>query len=298
MTRFALSRSSFPVVSAAICGAVMLGISAAQATAQSAATLPPQARTGGQSAVERTRRGETPLSLGLGSSGVISPVPQLSFYAFPFISVFGPPAPNLGYPQPLGHQIIPTGPNGYIYRPVTDLGDFLQRALAALREANYAQVLVELDPLLTETPDDGHVWILRAQAMFGLADYGKAAEALHVALRVLPREEWGRPIVKRRDYFHSSEEYTARLHALESYVRLHPGIGAGHFLLGYHYGYLGRASEAARELQTALQLMTGSDELANALLAPASAAPLTPDRPRPGLLLEEDLPSAHGPREF
>ncbi|HEY1600172.1 MAG TPA: hypothetical protein VGG64_11245 [Pirellulales bacterium] len=297
MTRFAFSWSSFPGVNAVVCGAVIVGMSAAQATAQSAAASPAQVRSGGQAAVERIGRTDPAIRLGLGSSAAISPVPQLSFYAFPFVSVFGPPAPNLGYPQPLGHQIIPTGPNGYIYRPVANLGDFLQRAVAALREANYAQVLVELDPLLTETPDDGDVWLLRAQAMFGLADYGKAAESLHVALRVLPREEWGRPIVKRRDYFRSPEEYTARLRALESYVRLHPDVGAGHFLLGYHYGYLGRATEAERELQTALQLMTGSDELAHALLAPAADTSAAP-RPRPGLLLDEELPRTQGPREF
>jgi len=239
-------------------------------------------------------------SYNLGGASVIRPAASPSVDAFPFFSVFAPPALNLGFPQPLGHQIISTGPNGYVYRPVTDLAAFVDRALVALRSADYERVLVELDPVVTEAADDGRAWMIRAQALFGLANYGKAAESLHMALRLLPRGEWGRPVVRQRDYFRSPEEYAARLRDLEAYVRGHSHEGAGHFLLGYHYGYLGRMPEADRELRTALRLMTGDDGLANALVNPANqaAAPLD-DRPRPGLLSDEDAPPrARVPREF
>ena len=231
----------------------------------------------------QAQRVEPSTAYGLGTAGVIPPRPVPSVDAFPFVSVFGPPAVNLGFPQPLGHQIIPTGPNGYIYRPVTDLRAFVNRATAALRAADYARVLVELEPVLAESPDDGNAWLLREQALFALARYPQAAEALHVALRLLPQVEWGQPVVRRRDYFRSVEEYAARLRALEAYVAGHPGEGAGHFLLGYHYGYLGRSGQAERELRAALRIMTGANDLAEALLAPTRHA----DGPSPGLPRDE-----------
>ena len=101
-------------------------------------------------------------SYGIGSSGVIRPSASLSIDPFAFSPFFGYPSINLGFPQPLGHQIMPTGPNGYIYRPVTDLGTLVDQALAALRAADYDNVLLQLDPVLTEAPDDGTAWLIRA----------------------------------------------------------------------------------------------------------------------------------------
>jgi len=254
---------------------------------------PPHARAQVAPTLPRTSRSFDP---GLAGAGVIPPQPYLLVDAFPFAPIFGYPVANLGFPQPLGHQIVETSPNSYYYRPVTDLGSFVARAVAALRAANYAQVLVELEPVLAETPDDGQAWMLRAQALFGLASYPQAAQALHAALRLLPREEWGRPVLNSGTYFASAVEYRARLRALESHVATHPREGSGHFLLGYYYGYSGKVSAAERELRTALQLMTGDDSLAQALLSRAVAQPRAPsdDKPRPGLPRVEPRP----PREF
>ena len=219
------------------------------------------------------------MRFGVGSASVISPTPRLSYSvynAFPFVSVFGPPALNIGFPQPLGHQIISTGPNSYIYRPVTDLGNYMARALAALRSANYAQAVVELEPVVSESPDDGNAWLLRAQALFGLAEYGKAAEACTWrcascrARSGAGRSSSGAIIFARP---RSTPPGCVRWKVM---CRLNPRGGAGHFLLGYHYGYLGHAAEAERELHTALELMTGSNELADALLNTTTAAPARP----------------------
>ena len=94
---------------------------------------------------------------------------------------------------------------------MTNLAAYYDRAVAALRTANYNQVLVELDPVLSETPEDGDTWMVRAQALFALGTYGKAASSLHTALRLLPNAEWGRPVVRVRDYFASEAEFAVRL---------------------------------------------------------------------------------------
>ncbi len=238
---------------------------------------------------------------GVAGSGVIRPGITITSYPSLFYApLLSHTVPNVGFPQPLGHQVVATGPNSYVYRPVTDLGAFVGRAFAALRAGDYERALVETDPVLTQTPDSGQAWMIRAQAFFALASYSKAAEALQAAMRLLPQEEWGRPVRKSREYFASAEEYSARLSALERYAALHPSDAAAHYVLGYHYGYLGRASEAATQLQMALRLMTGDDALANALLAPLSPAEaaLSPaeaaldsdQRPRPGCRLKTRLP--------
>ncbi len=241
-------------------------------------------------------RAARPFDPGIAGPAVISPQPYYSIDVFPFAPMFGYPVANLGFPQPLGHQIVETSPNGYYYRPVTDLSEFVARAAAALRAADYPQVLVELQPVLAEDSDDGQAWMLRAQALFGMQSYARAAQALHSAMRLLPAEEWGRPVLKCDTYFASAGEFSARLRALESHVAAHPREGSGHFLLGYYYAYSGKGSQAERELRTALQLMTGDDELAQALLDPLTHKP--PDqKPRPGLPREERGNERRSPRD-
>ncbi len=243
----------------------------------------------------RVPSARTATTASLGSGSVIRPSGFLTYNAFPFSPLFGYPAVNLGFPQPLGHQIISYGSNGYVYRPVTDLGAYYDRAAAALKAANYNQVLIELDPVLQEMPDDGDSWMLEAQALLRWAPTARRPVRCTGRVQRLPQSSWGRPVVKAADYFASEAEFAARLRALEAYVRLHPREGAGHFLLGYFYGYRGKATQAESELRTALRLVTGDDELANALLAPLSATPAAAgdqEKPRPGL--DED----EGPREF
>jgi len=243
----------------------------------------------------------------IGGASVIAPSAFIVADPFPYSGLLANPVVNLGYPQPLGFQRISTGPNGYIYRPVTDLRMLVDQARGALKGADYELALVHLDPVLASAPDDGTAWMIRAQALFAAGSYAKAASALHMALRLLPRYAWGQPVTNPPEFFASDAEYAARLRALETYVATHPDEGAGHFLLGYHYGYRGRGTDANRELRTALRLATGSDKAAEALLAPTAGTPrpleaqVQPsDAPSPGLAREDDtvVPPAHRPREF
>jgi tetratricopeptide (TPR) repeat protein len=280
-----------------LCAAAVAAFSASPVFGQFSSAVPARQAASAAPARERQSAISQRVLPSVGGAGVIRPSVFFTYDAFPFSPLFGYPAVNLGFPQPLGHQIISYGASGYIYRPVTDLGSYYDRALAALRTADYPQVLIELEPVLAELPDDGDTWMVRAQALFALGAYGKAAESLHMALRLLPQQQWGNPVLKVREYFASEGEFAARLGELESHVRRNPREGAGHFLLGYFYGYRGKVPEAEHELRMALRLMTGDNGLANALLAPLQAAETDGgdpgnEKPRPGLR-END-----GPREF
>lgn len=176
--------------------------------------------------------------------------------------------------QPLGHEVVPLGPNGYVYRPIyplaaEDLGPppapdaeashgdaaaIMERAVAAARAGDYQAALASLDLLLARDPADGYAHLLRAFVLLMLREYPAASDALHRALWTLPREEWGAVAANWQDYVPEPAAFDRALHSLEWFVRQHPFRPEGHFLLGYHYGYLGRHREAVDELSEALEL--------------------------------------------
>ena len=198
--------------------------------------------------------------------------------------------------QPVGHRITPLGPNGYTYEPVYQ-GDLLQPAAvpsvpaalvrnAAPAVAERAAVIprdveplpeLEVDPAelleaaaasfrrgryadTAEMLSDarlGEAALLRGQALLAAGRVPKAAEAIHAALALTPQRQWGTVVARFRDYYANSRDYTEHLRALEGYVAAHPRSAPGRFLLGYHYGYLGHAAEAARQLRQAGQLVEG-----------------------------------------
>jgi predicted Zn-dependent protease len=185
----------------------------------------------------------------------------------PYPTLFPYSALTSGYPQPLGHQIIYTGRNSYVYRPVTNLRGMVATAIEDLRGGRFEEALVELQPVQSENATDGFAALLESQAQFGAGKYSQAAESLRVALMNLPQDHWGQTVVDHEEYFGSSDRYMKRLYALASHVREQPTDAAAHFLLGWHLGFLGHATGATRELQAAIELSSQRDELAQRLLA-------------------------------
>jgi|GEM_PF-5619915 len=220
---------------------------------------------------------------GFGQSGFIPRRPVVVIDPLTYSPLFGAPSIALGYPPTIGHQHIPTGPNSYVYRPISDMGQLVRLAKLSIQEADYQAALLNLEPVLKLSPNNGDAWLDESQALFGLGRYTEAATALHLAMRTLPREAWGAPVRNFRNYFRSIAEYTTLLRALEAYVKEHPDVAAGHYLLGYHYGYLGHAANAERELKAAIEMVSGEDL--------ESPLPEVIEAPAP-------LPEPRGPREF
>jgi len=228
---------------------------------------------------------------GMGQSGVIRPQVYTYYNSWTWSPLFGPPTIGSGFPQPLGFQHISTGPNSYVFRPVTDLTMLVGLARQSIQEADYQAALVNLEPVLANAPDDGEALLTQSQALFGLGRFPESAETLHLAWRNLSRDDWGAPVRNFKTYFRSGQEYTARLRALESFVREHPAESSGHYLLGYHYGYLGYSAEATRELETAIKLASAPTVENIAAPPPVVATPRATPQPGPA-------PPRDGPREF
>lgn len=92
-----LTRST---LKARICGAVALLLGAVAGPASAQVWLPPA--SGGNYS--------PPLQ-----PAPVRPLPYSPFSFYDLLAGFRPA--GLSAPQPTGHEIIPTGPNGYIYRP-------------------------------------------------------------------------------------------------------------------------------------------------------------------------------------
>ncbi|MEX0711695.1 MAG: hypothetical protein WD278_05060 [Pirellulales bacterium] len=141
----------------------------------------------------------------------------------------------------------------------------MQAAYNQFRQADYIATLETLRTILENETNPGEAELLAAHALFGLEAYREAAGALRAALRALSEDRWGEIVSNHRDYFASSAEYDQRLRALERHVARNPRDPNARFLLGYHYGYGGRAADATAELQTAVAL-NRNDSLAAELL--------------------------------
>lgn len=172
--------------------------------------------------------------------------------------------------QPIGHQTIATGPNGYVYRPVyaddetaafialperadgsealtyvtpahaRAAPEALRRAsLVAFRAADYRGALDRVDRLLQAEPEDELARLLAVQAYFALGDYREAVDTLSAALDAAPPRQWDYYVRDYRQYFGSALGYLAHLRTLERFVEASPQRADAHLLLAYEYGCLG-----------------------------------------------------------
>lgn len=215
--------------------------------------------------------------------GALKPDPfrPLAYQPFGPYDLLGGYAPvYLGARQPSGHEIVPLGPNGYIYRPTFDdppASPFaaspglpvspapLDEAILAFRSGRYAEAVQRLDAALIADPQDGFANLLQSHACFALADYGPANRALDRALALLPEELWGQVLNDYRSFYRATR-YTHHLARLEQFVLEHPGEAQGHRLLGYHAGFLGQREAGVAHLAKAVELAP-TDVVARRLLA-------------------------------
>jgi hypothetical protein len=247
--------------------------------------------------------------------GPLRPWPYAPFAYYDLLYGFAPA--YLTAPQPSGHQITATGPNSYIYQPtyaqpplavatspavssvvppavpsVSPADRAMQQATAEFQAGRYQSVIEQLQPIISANPRLGFPLLLESHAYFALGRYSEAAAALHLALEALPADQWGTILDRYRDLYRATR-YTDHLRALEQHVERNPAEAAGHFLLGYHAGFLGQRQNAAPHLAQAVAL-SPTDAVARALLGRfGDTAPAALPTPAP-----RSAPVIDGPRTF
>jgi hypothetical protein len=153
--------------------------------------------------------------------------------------------------------------------------DFAALGETDFRAGNYETAVGDWRHALLDDATNPVVVLLLGQALFATGKYDEAAGAVQHAMRLLPEDQWGVVVSHYTELYRSNQDYTDQLRALEAARAKTDGDSAAvHFLLGYHYGYLGYPKDAVRELQKTLTAVS-QDSLADRL-SKIMAAKLAP----------------------
>jgi Flp pilus assembly protein TadD len=130
--------------------------------------------------------------------------------------------------------------------------DFSGQGEIDFRQGKYKAAVQSWRHALVDDPKNGAIILLLSQALFAVGQYDEAAGATQAALAQLPEDKWGTVITHYKELYPNIGDYTTQLRALEKARDAKPDAPALHFLLGYHFGYLGYAKHAVRELDKVL----------------------------------------------
>jgi tetratricopeptide (TPR) repeat protein len=171
--------------------------------------------------------------------------------------------------------------------PNAEAQPFVDRGEAAFRSGDYLGAVQTLRHAVVDDPQNALITLLLGQALFATGRFEEAAGAIQAAMLRLPKDQWGVVIAHHEELYGKRTDYTDQLHALESAIKARPAEPALRFLAGFHYAYLGFATEAVDQLEEALKLAPRDEmtrqlrnELRNKLANPTKPpAPLLPGLP-------------------
>lgn len=153
-----------------------------------------------------------------------------------------------GYTQPAVSQIASPA-------------DFTTQGEADFKAGKYSTAVRDWRHALVDDPQNGAVVMLLSQALLQTGQYDEAAGAAQAALHMLPQDKWGAVIGNYKELYGKIQDYTDQIKALEKARDAKPDDPALHFLLGYHFGFLGYPKHAVKELDKTIELAP-KDEMA------------------------------------
>jgi predicted Zn-dependent protease len=135
---------------------------------------------------------------------------------------------------------------------------------AAFKAGDFKQAEYALRHAVVDDPKNPVLVMMLSQALFANGKYDEAAGATQNAMQQLPKDQWGVVVTNYKDLYSNNQSYTDQLRALEKAAKDKPDSPALHFLLGFHYGYLGYPRDAVIELDKTIKLAP-RDEMAKQL---------------------------------
>lgn len=157
----------------------------------------------------------------------------------------------------------------------TTASGFYTQALAAFRQADYANAARLAAHATIDDPQNPNAHILAMLSLFALGQYRPAAMEAHGVAAMGHVPDW--PTLF--GFYQNAAPYTEQLRKLETFVREHPQAGEGHFLLGLQY-LMTSSPAAAREQLAEAAKLTPQDTIAAKLLTQlgtaATPSPVTP----------------------
>ncbi len=143
----------------------------------------------------------------------------------------------------------------------TDVANFVGQGEANFKAGKYEAASRSFRHALVDDPNNGAYMMILGQALFASGQYNEAAGATQQAAQMLSPDKWGTIVTNYKELYSNIGDYTSQLRALEKARDEKPNDPALHFLLGWHYGYLGYPTQAISELNKTLELVP-SDQVA------------------------------------
>ena len=163
--------------------------------------------------------------------------------------------------------IDPASVKGVVPSPVvsndssTNVANFVGQGEADFKAGKYEEASRAFRHALVDDPNNGAYMMILGQAFFASGQYNEAAGATQQAAQMLSPDKWGTIVTNYKELYSNIGDYTSQLRALEKARGEKPNDPALHFLLGWHYGYLGYPTQAISELNKTLELVP-SDQVA------------------------------------
>eukprot|EP00456_Euglypha_rotunda_P088184 TRINITY_DN901_c0_g1_i2.p1 TRINITY_DN901_c0_g1~~TRINITY_DN901_c0_g1_i2.p1 ORF type:complete len:305 (-),score=51.27 TRINITY_DN901_c0_g1_i2:21-935(-) len=186
---------------------------------------------------------------------------------------------------PTVYMALPTGGTPDSYAATSPSIDataaglsYKTHAESAFRTHHYEEAIDWAKRAAKMMPRDGRLFLLLSQIHLAVGEYRDAAGAARLGMSLLPTEDWGYIVKNFRNYYHDTD-YVAQVRRLGQFSAEHPNHADSHFLLGYHWVFLGHPNAANRELTKAAEL-NPRDEWATRLLAVVDG-PVPQPRPIP-----------------
>ena len=177
------------------------------------------------------------------------------------------------YPADYGYnnsQYTQTQPN------LSEAISFDQAGEQAFRAGQYSQAAYDFRHALVDDQQNGTLAMMLGQALFAQGSWNEAAAATEMGMLLLPQDQWGVVVKNYKELYSGNAPYTAESRAAEQARNAKPDDPALHFLLAFHYEYLGYPTQAAREVERVIQLRPKDEfakRLQDAILGRTAALP-------------------------
>ena len=137
--------------------------------------------------------------------------------------------------------------------------DFTGRGEADFKAGRYSAAVQNWRHALVDEPQNGGIVLMLSQALLQIGRYDEAAGAAQAGLRMLPPDKWGTVVANYKELYGNIQDYTNQLKIVEKARDAKQDDPAIHFLLGYHFGFLGYAKHAVKELDKVIELEPKDD---------------------------------------
>ena len=128
-----------------------------------------------------------------------------------------------------------------------------QRAEQAFRTGDYANANEMVRQVLTLDSDNGRLLLFAAQASFAVGDYSRAASQIDQATTILPSDQWDFVVGNFRSYY-GRNDYVSQTDRLNKHLADQPFDALAFAVRGYHYGALGYADYATKDLKQSISI--------------------------------------------